>query len=152
MLSFADTGIFIGAFYKEDQRHKEALDLLQKVYPQDPKKIYTSDYILDEFVSYLTGKARNKGRTIDKKDYENIRAGENIIQDSLINLLHVDEVIIGQAKTCYNQYWYMGLDLTDWTTVVLMRKNKIKTLLSFDGGFDRLKDTDDLGEIERIWK
>lgn len=150
MFFFLDTGIFIGAFYEDDQRHKDARHLLEKAFSQDPRGMYTSDYILDEFISHLTGKARNRDRTINRKDHEAIKEGEDIIQDSSINLLHVDDVIVGQAKTYYNEYWYLGLDLTDWTTVALMRKNRIKTLLSFDAGFDKLGETKEFNGIERV--
>jgi len=148
MSYFIDSGLFIGAFYQEDQYHKKAKELLQEIYRH---KCYTSTYVLDEFISYLTGKARDRDRKIREKDYENIKLGENIIQDSQIILLHADEAIVAEAKASYNRYWDMGLDLTDWTTTALMNRNKIKNLASFDSGFDRLNSIKEYSRIKRIY-
>lgn len=147
MSYFIDSGLFIGAFYQEDQYHMEAKELLQGIYH---RKCYTSAYVLDEFISYLTGKARGRDRKIREKDYENIRRGENIIQDSQIILLQVDEAIVAEAKASYNRYWDLGLDLTDWTTAALMNRNKITNLASFDSGFDRLNAIKEYSRIRRI--
>lgn len=147
MAYFIDSGIFIGAFYDGDQYHEEAKRLLEKLYP---RKCFTSVYVLDEFVSYLTGKARDCDRKVGRKDFENIRLGESIIQESQIILLQVDEATVAEAKAAYNRYWDLGLDLTDWTTAVLMNRNKITDLVSFDSGFDRLKVIKEYAKIKRI--
>jgi predicted nucleic acid-binding protein len=146
---YIDSCIFIGAFYKRDQHHNEAKDLLEKAVASG-EKCYTSVYVLDEFVSHLTGKARDSDRIVQRNDYANIKAGENAIQDSDVILLQVDEETIAQAKALYDTYWEHGLDLTDWTTAVLMKKNGISRLLTFDQGFDRLKSVKEYSRIERM--
>jgi|WetSurMetagenome_2_1015567.scaffolds.fasta_scaffold56590_2 predicted nucleic acid-binding protein len=149
MSYYIDSCIFIGAFYKRDQHHKEAKDLLEKAVASG-EKCYTSVYVLDEFVSHLTGKARDADRKVQRNDYECIKAGENAIQDSEVILLQVDEETIAQAKILYDRYWEHGMDLTDWTTAVLMKKNGISRVLTFDKGFDRLVVVSDYKGIERI--
>ncbi|MFH0862317.1 MAG: hypothetical protein V1875_04725 [Candidatus Altiarchaeota archaeon] len=95
-----DSGIFIGAFYEEDQYHRKAKELLQKQYS---KRCFTSVYVLDEFVSYLTGKARDRDRSIRREDYENIKRGGDVIQDSQIILLQADEAVVAEAKASYSR-------------------------------------------------
>jgi predicted nucleic acid-binding protein len=106
--------------------------------------------VLDEFVSHLTGKARDAERKVRKNDYSCILAGENLIQNSRITLLQVDEGTIAEAKVLYNRYWEHGLDLTDWTSAVLMRKNGIGRILTFDEGFGRLKAIPEYGKISLV--
>jgi predicted nucleic acid-binding protein len=137
MSYYIDSCIFIGAFYPKDQYHKEAKCLLEKAYSSG-EKCYTSVYVLDEFVSHLNGKARDADRKVQRNDYGNIKAGENAIQDSEVILLQVDEETIAQAKILYDRYWEHGMDLTDLTTAVLMKKNGIRKLVSFGADFDRL--------------
>jgi predicted nucleic acid-binding protein len=146
MSYFIDSGIFIGAFYEEDQYHREASETLERLLKEN---CYTSVYVLTEVVSYLTGKARNKNRKIEVEDYLNILRGENIIQDSSIILLQVDESIISEAKAGYNKYYDLGLDLTDWTNAILMNKNKITQIASYDQGYDRLKQIKQYQKIKR---
>ena len=65
MSNFIDSGIFIGAFYEGDQYHKDAKEILQRLYSE---RCFTSVYVLDEFVSYLTGKARDRDRSVRRED------------------------------------------------------------------------------------
>lgn len=147
---FLDSGIFIGAFYKRDQQHESAKKLLYIAYNGEFGRCYTSSFILDEFVSYLTGRARNSSRKMQNQDYKNIQLGEYSIQQSEIRLLHVSEETISTAKVYFGRFWDIGLDLTDWTTAVLMREKKIENILSFDSGFDRLKSIAEFTKIRRI--
>jgi hypothetical protein len=55
---------------------------------------------------------------------------------SLAELLHVDDETFSNSWELFKQYASRGLSFTDCTTVALMKRSRIDTLLSFDSSFD----------------
>jgi len=150
---FIDTGIFVGAFFERDQYHKEAKELFERAYVvEEFGKAFTSDYVLDEFVSRMISHGRMKGKGIEKDFLKNIRKGEDAIQNSKIDMLHVTDELLANAKIYFKAHYYLGLTLTDWTTVMLMKDNKIEHLLSFDSPFGRLNEIEEFRFLKLIWE
>jgi predicted nucleic acid-binding protein len=150
MALFIDTNVFLDALHGKNTRGDRARELIKKALSNEYGAVYTSDYVLDEYVSASVGQSRDKNHKTKQDALEKIREGEKLIQDSAIELLHVDEETIGQAKVCFNKYASYGLTLTDWTIAVLMRKNRIDKIITFDAGFERLKSTKEYYKIERM--
>jgi predicted nucleic acid-binding protein len=150
MALFIDTNVFIDALHGKNTRGEHARELIKKALSNEYGAVYTSDYVLVEYVSAAVGQSRDRDRKTKQDALEKIREGEKLIQDSAITLLHVDEETIGQAKVCFNKYSDYGLTLTDWTCAVLMRKNRIDRVMTFDAGFERLKSTKEYDGIERM--
>lgn len=141
MAVFIDTGIFVGAFFERDQNHEKARELFEKAYRQEKwGKLFTSDYVLDEFISRMISQGRLKGKGIDEGFLDKITRGEDAIQNSKVNLLQVTDEVIADAKIYFKEHYRLGLTLTDWTIATLMRDNEIGHLLTFDSGFFRLKE------------
>ena len=148
---FIDTGIFVGAFFEKDQYHKEAKDLFERAYARGEfGMVFTSDYVLDEFVSRMISHGRLKDRGIEKDFLEKIRKGEDAIQNSKVEMLQVSDEVLTNAKIYFREHYYLGLTLTDWTTALLMKDNQIEHLLSFDSSFGRLNELDEFGFLRLV--
>ncbi len=104
-------------------------------------KLYTSDYVLDEVVSFIYKKTDNPALVLEAVDF---------IQNSgRIELLHVDCPVFASAKMCVEQYPSLKLSITDWTPANLMLLNKIDRIFSFDSDFDKLKTINKFSKISR---
>jgi len=151
MSVFIDTGIFVGAFLEKDQYHREAKELFERAYAREEfGRAFTSDYVLDEFVSFMISHGRSKGRGVEKDFLENIRKGEDAIQNSKIKMLHVTDEILTDAKIYFREHYYLGLTLTDWTIALLMKDNEVENLLSFDPSFGRLNELEEFRFLKLV--
>ena len=132
MKVFIDTGGFIARYNSKDEHHSDAMEYLHKIESGEAgvKKIYTSDYVVDETITTIF--ARTASFEITK------RCGESILTSTAIERLSVDEESFKQAWQFFKSRGDIGLSFTDATSVVLMRKRGIDVIFAFDSHFPKL--------------
>lgn len=141
MAIFLDTGFFIALYNTLDENHKRAQECANYLLKNTYGKAFTSNYVLDEAVAF----------SLRKLSTEHALKIEKNIQDSkLVDMLFVDDAIFAEAKLNFKKFSGLGLTITDWTNIVLMSLNKIDKILSFDSGFDKIKNIKEFKKIERI--
>jgi len=123
---FVDSSYFIAIAREKDRWHKDALKLLDKT--NDSMMI--SDFIISETVT-LVG------------SLEGGKAGKIIYEYFTDNckIYFVDDEILSKAMNSILKY-DVSLSLADATSVEVMKKHRIKKILSFDSDFDKIKEID----------
>jgi len=138
---FIDAGPFIAISNKDDPDHKDALKQFAKI-AKTKGIFFTSDYVLDEVLSFATRKTKNP---------DIVLGADRLIQESAnIRLLKVDEEILTNSKIFLKRYPSMLLSLTDWTSLTLARKYAIEKIYSYDSDFDRLRNVEEFKHIKRV--
>jgi predicted nucleic acid-binding protein len=138
---FVDTGPFVAFLNSGDVNHKSALEQFDKI-DQTKRVFFTSDYVLDEILSFVT-----------RKKPELALYADEIIQESgSISLLKVDEKTLASSKAFMRKYPHLRLSLTDWTSAVLARDYAIGKIYSYDSDFDELKTLQEFKNIRRVEK
>ena len=135
-MAFVDTNIFVAALNEHDSDHKRGKALLESAF-QKFEWLYTSDYVVDECFSIAWSKTRNLPRSfrlsLIKKIDDTIQGSEKL------RLLKVDEHDFSTAKALLRANRRLIPTLTDWTSLVLMKRNSIQRIISFDRDFEDAK-------------
>lgn len=116
----------MGLYYKEDQHHGESLESFAKIGRHEThyRKMYTSDYILDEAVT--TCRRRTKSHELS------VRLGTDILGSKSIVMLRVDEKTLEESWRLFKERNDLNLSLTDATCVVLARTHGIPDIFTFN--------------------
>lgn len=122
MNNFIDSGVFIGAFIENDMHHEEAKTILKSIAKQ---RAITSDYIVDETVTYIRRKAG-----IEKS----VQALEALTNSESIEIVQTTEKQFETACEIFRMYSL--LSFTDAITIAIMFDHNTKNILSFDSDFD----------------
>jgi predicted nucleic acid-binding protein len=144
---FVDTNIFVGALNRKDSDHKLCRLLLESVFEKHDW-LYTSDYILDECFTVAWSKTRKQPKAFR---HSLIRRLDGVLQGSQkIVMLKVDEEDFSSAKAYLRKYPRTIPTLTDWTSLVLMKRNHISSILSLDGDFVTVRKIPEFQWVRRI--
>lgn len=121
---FGDSSFFIGLMDKKDQWHKKSLKLLDRL----KDDIVISDLVLSESVTMIGYRSGGEA------------AGTiyNYFTDNCI-IKYVDEDILDEAVGILTKF-DGKLSVADSVSIIMMKRNKIKIILSFDSDFDKIKD------------
>ena len=80
-----------------------------------------------------------------------IKSLDETIQNSAkLKLEKVNETDFATAKTYLAKHIRTIPKLTDWTSLIVMRRNGISKILSLDADFKNVKSLDDFKWVERI--
>ena len=121
-----DTSFLIALMNAEDKNHGKAISLRDRIKDKEFGAACLSDYIFDEFVTFL----RARGVAADK-----IRdAGDSLLADQTIRMLPVSPSIFHESWTQFKKA--SRLSFTDCTSLVLAREFGIGSIASYDSGFD----------------
>ncbi len=143
---FVDTNIFVGALNERDSDHKLCKVLLESVF-ENHDWLYTSDYILDECFTVAWSRTRKQPKAFR---YSLIRRLDEAIQGSQkIVMLKVNEEDFSSAKSYFRKYPRAIPTLTDWTSLVLMKRHGI-SILSLDRDFSTVRKTSEFRWVRRI--
>jgi predicted nucleic acid-binding protein len=131
---FVDTGAFIGRYVRQDQRHREALPLWEKI-EKNADIYFTSNYVLDELLTYL-------GRHVNHRFAA--ERGRALYFTKRITILRPTQDDEMKALTLFEKFADQKVGFTDCVSFTLMRKQRIETVFSFDrhftlAGFDLFK-------------
>ena len=122
---FLDANFVIALEASDDQHHNEAAHYWSALI-ETPFSLVTTSYVLDEVVTFL-----NSRRQHDKA----LRAGNNLLSASHIQMIHVDEVLFYEGWEYFAQHADKTFSLTDCISFVLMNKLGIAEALTFDKHF-----------------
>ncbi|WP_436911114.1 type II toxin-antitoxin system VapC family toxin [Halosimplex marinum] len=138
-----DSGVFYAHADMDATRHDTAVRAFDVVIDGDEGQPYVSDYLYDEAVTLTLSRtgsfeqAKRVGRRIRG-------AGE---YPDLVTLEHVDRSVFRDGVAAFERFDDQGLSFTDATTVALMEKRDIDSVLSFDDDFDGIVDRIDPADL-----
>jgi len=129
---FIDTGPFMARHNKRDKQHSSAVESFDKIRDGETayRKLYTSDYVLDEAVTGCRQRTRNHGLSVE--------LGTLILSSESLLRLRVDEDTLLEAWELFKSRREIALSLTDCTSAILARKNGITDVYSYDGDFEAI--------------
>ncbi len=132
MRLFIDTGPFMARHNKRDKQHSSAVESFDKIRDGETayRKLYTSDYVLDEAVTGCRRRTRNHGLSVE--------LGTLILSSESMLRLRVDEDTLLEAWELFKSRREIPLSLTDCTCAILARKNGITDVYSYDGDFEAI--------------
>lgn len=130
MSVFLDTGVILAARNADDNLHERGFELFRRSLEDEFGRIYTSDYVLDETMTVLLSRTRNRELARN--------AVEAILKSELIETLWTDKKVFMVAIDKFGKHKKTNLSFTDCTILSHMEARKIDNLASFDSGFSGL--------------
>ena len=129
-----DTSFLIAVNNPKDVNYGNAQAIKARIKNMELGQSYFSDYIFDEFVTFL------KAKRVSQEKITEI--GEALLLDESIKLLRVDATVFSQSWDLFKKR--QALSFTDCTTAILARDFNIKNVASFDADFNSI------GFVKRI--
>lgn len=131
MSVFLDTGVFVAFHNTRDANHTRALELMRGIVDGELGTAYTSDYVFDEAVTVALVRTRRP---------ENALAVGRMILGELtapfLAILRVGDEAFKGAWRLFPRYAGRRLSFTNCTSITLMRRRGIESIVSFDTDFD----------------
>ena len=124
---FLDANFVIALEISDDQHHYAAAQFWT-TFIETSFSLVTTSYVLDEIVTFL-----NRRRQHDKA----VRVGNNLLNASHIQLIHVDEPLFYEGWQYFEQHSDKTYSLTDCVSFVLMKKLGLAEALTFDKHFQQ---------------
>lgn len=123
---FIDTGAFIARYLSHDQYHQRAVSFWDKLGSSN-ERCFTSNFVLDETYTLL---GRRAGSDFAVQRAINIYASEALV------ILRPDQNEELKALDYFNKYADQNVSFTDCVSFVLMKREKIHRVFSFDKHFE----------------
>ena len=124
---YIDTGAFLARYLSHDQYHKQATPFWGQIY-NDREFCSTSNFVLDETFTLL---GRRSGYAFAAKRAKNIYASKLL---TILRPTREDEI---KAIEFFEKYAEHRVSFTDCISFVLMNREGIKRVFSFDTHFQR---------------
>jgi predicted nucleic acid-binding protein len=137
MAAFLDTGFFLSIAHPKDTNATRGTEILDEICKKMFGILFTSDMVIAEVMSL--GWIRTRGDRKYMADLESLIWGES----RLSKVIFVDAAILEESHGCFSKY---NLDVADKanfisfvdvTSIVLCKKLRVDTIISFDDHFDR---------------
>ncbi|MBI3027059.1 type II toxin-antitoxin system VapC family toxin [Candidatus Woesearchaeota archaeon] len=123
-----DTSFLIALHSVKDLNHENAKSLKIKLKNKEFGQCFISDYIFDEFVTFLMAKSFPAGTVRE--------IGNVLLAEESIKLLKVDIDIFLQSWELFKKS--SSLSFTDCTTIILAKEFGVKNVASYDADFDKI--------------
>ena len=137
----------MAALNEKDSDHAAGKELLSLAFERSDW-LYTSDYILDECISVAWSKTTKLPLDFRLSLIKNL---DDTIQNSAkVKLEKVNETDFATSKVYLAKHTRTIPKLTDWTSLIVMRRSGISKILSLDADFKNVKSIDDFKWVERI--
>ena len=130
MAVFIDTGVFVALRNADDEYHVRSKELMKRALKGEFGRILTSDYVIDEAVTTALVRTRRHDLAVD--------VGKYIIDSPRIMKLWTTKDTFDMAWEKFKTFKDKPMSFSDCISLVLMEKNGIKQIISFDSGFDGL--------------
>ena len=130
MAVFIDTGVFVALRNADDEYHVRSKELMKRALKGEFGRILTSDYVIDEAVTTALVRTRRHDLAVD--------VGKYIIDSPRIMKLWTTKDTFDMAWGKFKTFKDKPMSFSDCISLVLMEKNGIKQIISFDSGFDGL--------------
>lgn len=138
MTVLVDTGVVYADHDTDASRHETASTALEAVYDGELGQPFVSDYVFDEAIT-LT-RRRTGSFEAAKRLGDRLRGAESY--PTVYEFLYISPAVFADALEVFERYDDQSLSFTDATTVALLERHDIDSLLSFDDDFD--------GVVERV--
>lgn len=135
MKVFVDTGGWVAYFDRDDRYHRDIKEFFHDVFVRKQHRLATSDYVLDESVTFLR---YNVGHSTAVTAFKQIRA---MVQQQVIDWLTVDEDIIQSAGEILIKYDDQKFSFTDCTSFALCEREQITHAVAVDKHFQTMRFT-----------
>ena len=122
---FIDTGAFLARYLSHDQYHRSAVSVWEKLGSSN-ENCFTSNFVLDETFTLL---ARRAGY-----DFA-VQRAKNIYASQALNIFRPDKKDELNAINYFGKYADQHVSFTDCISFILMRREKIHRVFSFDRHF-----------------
>jgi predicted nucleic acid-binding protein len=127
MRVFLDTSALVALYNTDDAHHQEARATLNAI--RDGKipftRFYTTDYIIDEALTYMSGTLRNHGLAVE--------VGRAILNSPFTTVNQVDAGIFQKAWETFQAH--PGPSFTDCTSFASMEVNGVSQAFTYDSHF-----------------
>src|SRR3989338_4905922 len=114
MKVFIDTGAFIAYFIKQEKFHNDTVRKY-KFYRQQKATLITSDYIIDELLTWFSAK-QNK-QILEKL----VVAIKKMVEAEELKVLSVDQMVFRKAQDVLIKFSEHKISFTDAATYVLYK-------------------------------
>ena len=122
---FIDTGPFVARYIAADSNHKKAASIWNKV-ERSKEPLFTSNFVLDEVFTLMGRKA----------DYSfAAQRAENIYASKALTILRPDLEDELNGLKLFKKYADQQMSFTDCISFVLMKRNRISHVFTFDQHF-----------------
>jgi hypothetical protein len=128
---FLDTGFFVAFHNSRDVNHERAVEIMEELLKDEHGSIFTSEYVFDEAVTVALMRT---GRHDLAVDLGNFILGMD--HPKFVTILPIEKEIFSSTWSTFISYSKQGLSFTDCSSIALIRKLRIKNIVSFDSGFD----------------
>lgn len=122
---YIDTGAFLARYLSHDQHHRAAITFWDQIRKQR-ESCFTSNFVLDETFTLLGRRAGNEFAA---------QRASNTYASKLLTILRSERGEEIKAIELFQKYADQNVSFTDCISFVLMRREKIKRVFSFDKHF-----------------
>jgi predicted nucleic acid-binding protein len=123
---FIDTGAFLARYLLNDQHHRSAVSVWEKL-GSNRENCVTSNFVLDETFTLL-GRRAGYGFAVQR--------AKNIYASRSLTIFRPDRVDEIKALQFFSKYADQRVSFTDCISFVLMKREKINRVFSFDRHFE----------------
>jgi uncharacterized protein len=124
-----DTSFLVASVNERDVNHKVTASLKERIRELEFGRAYISDYIFDEFATFLMAKAF-PATTISA-------VGDALLSNEEVKCLAISKEAFDRAWALFKKF--EDLSFTDCTTSILAQAFGIKNIATFDSGFDKMR-------------
>jgi len=123
---FIDTGAFLARYLRNDQHHRSAVAVWEKL-GSNHENCVTSNFVLDETFTLL-GRRAGCGFAVQR--------AKNIYASQTLTIYRPDRRDEINALRFFGKYADQHVSFTDCISFVLMKREKINRVFSFDRHFE----------------
>ncbi|OGE64936.1 hypothetical protein A3I48_04170 [Candidatus Daviesbacteria bacterium RIFCSPLOWO2_02_FULL_36_7] len=132
MKVFIDTGAFIAYFIKQEKFHDDVVRKY-KFYRQQKATLLTSDYILDELLTWFS--AKQSKQILERL----VLAIQKMIDAKELKVLSVDQTIFRKAQEILIKFSDHKISFTDATSYCLYKDFTLDEVFTLDDDFKRMR-------------
>ena len=123
---FIDTGAFLARYLRKDQHHRSAIAVWKEL-GSKRENCVTSNFVLDETFTLL---GRRAGYAFA------VQRAKNIYASQVITICRPDKNDEIKALQFFSKYADQHVSFTDCVSFVMMKREKINRVFSFDRHFE----------------
>ncbi len=132
MKVFIDTGAFIAYFVKQEKFHDDTVRKY-KFYRQQKATLLTSDYILDELLTWFS--AKQTKQMLEKL----VVAIQKMVGAEELKVLSIDQMIFRKAQDILLKFSEHKISFTDATTFCLYKDLALDEVFTLDDDFKKMR-------------
>jgi predicted nucleic acid-binding protein len=123
---FIDTGAFLARYLRKDQHHRSALSAWERL-GSKPENCATSNFVLDETFTLLSRWVNHEFA---------VQRAKNIYASQALTIFRPDREDEIKALRFFGKYADQQVSFTDCISFVLMKRERIDRVFSFDRHFE----------------